>query len=357
MKNSATHGIDHVEIAVRDLGKHSQDLEQMGFELMGERNTSDETGRLFGQGMARVLLTRPTAQAQTHASRFQAQHNEGVMTIAIEVEDAAASFHAAVARGAKSASAPQSFATAHGTLARAEIWTPCDLRYRFVSRVTKPDCKVLFDKDLMVDGLGRRPSPLNIQLVDHYTNNIRMGESKMWLDFYQNILGFRVFETHDIDNGVTGFLSTAICSPNGLIKIPVIEPLNELSQNHVFNERFNGPGVQHVAFLTNKIVDTLNQLRAKNLNFLKVPKPYYQELKTRIPGLRENLADLERLSILADGNRDKYLLQIFAEESMGPFFYEYIERHGHSGFGEGNVRALFDAVQRDQEERAQKKAA
>ncbi|MFZ9595544.1 MAG: 4-hydroxyphenylpyruvate dioxygenase family protein, partial [Bdellovibrionia bacterium] len=164
----------------------------------------------------------------------------------------------------------------------------------------------------------------------------------------QEVFGFRVTRHFDIRTGRTGLISDVVESPCRRVKVPINEATDPQSQVQEFVDRMKGSGVQHLALLTTDIQSTLQSLRKNQFGFLCVPHTYYETVPTRVPGVTENLADLEKLGILLDGEGQGYLLQIFSEEILGPFFFEYIQRKGNEGFGEGNFRALFEAIERDQ---------
>jgi 4-hydroxyphenylpyruvate dioxygenase len=160
----------------------------------------------------------------------------------------------------------------------------------------------------------------------------------------------------DIRTGRTGLISDVVESSCGKIKVPINEATEKASQVQEFCDRMKGAGVQHLALLTTGIIDTLKDLRKQSFKFLSVPHTYYEVVPTRVPGVTENIAQLEELGILLDGDSTGYLLQIFSEEIVGPFFFEFIQRKGNRGFGEGNFRALFEAIEGDQIRRGVLKA-
>ncbi len=350
-------GFDHVEYIVRDLRQYAGVFERMGFERVGaaQLETKGLQRELWAQGFVRIVLTADdgSGKGASHPSvQFLKNHAEGVTVLAIDVADAAAAFRETVARGARPALEPTVFEAPEGRVVRSEIFTPGDVRYAFIERHSpggsaKP---ALFDEGLVAARL-ESPSPLNIRLIDHLTNNIDMGEMKAWVKFYTEIFGFKITRHFDISTGRTGLTSDVIESPCGKIKVPINEATEPESQVQEFVKRMKGAGVQHLAFLTTDLLSTLKDLRKKDFRFLTVPHSYYEIVPTRVPGVTEDLTELERLGILLDGEGEGYLLQIFSEEIMGPFFFEFIQRKGNKGFGEGNFKALFEAIERDQVKR------
>jgi 4-hydroxyphenylpyruvate dioxygenase len=348
-------GFDHVEFIVQDIARHAATYRRMGFEKVGERHLPARGIRseLYQQGLVRILLTQadgsPTGERE-HSVQFLRKHAEGICVLAIDVDNAAQAFEETVARGARAALKPQRYETPHGAVVRAEIWTPGDVRYAFIERKGN-----LIDEGLTALRL-ESPSPMGIRVIDHLTNNVGIGEMKTWVEYYQKIFGFGVTRHFDISTGRTGLISDVIESPCRKIKVPINEASEPESQVQEFVNRMKGSGVQHLALLTTDLISTLNSLRQNQFKFLTVPHTYYETVPTRVPGVSENLAELEKLGILLDGEDHGYLLQIFSEEIVGPFFFEYIQRKGNQGFGEGNFRALFEAIERDQIKRGVLKA-
>jgi 4-hydroxyphenylpyruvate dioxygenase len=347
-------GFDHVEFVVNRLSGMVAVLERMGFEKIGERSLNAQKTRsvLYAQGWVRVLLTEPTdlpSVPSSSATRFLADHAEGICVLAIEVKDATRTFHEVIQRGARPALEPQVYQAPEGRVVRSEVWTPGDVRYAFIERHSPkgPGFPVLFDQGLVAQRL-KSPSPLGIVAIDHLTNNVGMGEMQHWVQFYKEIFGFQVTRHFDIRTGKTGLISDVIESPDRKIKVPINEATNPESQVQEFVNRMRGAGVQHLALLTDGLPKTLGQLMQQQFKFLKVPHTYYEAVPTRVPGVIENLQEMEGLGILLDGEGEGYLLQIFSEEILGPFFFEFIQRRGNQGFGEGNFKALFEAIERDQ---------
>ena len=352
-------GFDHVEFVVGDIASHGKIYERMGFEKVGERSIVAKglKSALWQQGLVRVLLTQSDgspASKQQLAARFLENHAEGCCVLALDVDNAARAFEEAVANGARPAREPETFESEHGKVVRAEIWTPGDVRYAFMERRASPYGRdggatgpALFDEGLEVSRL-ESPSPLGIRVIDHLTNNVDMGQMKEWVEWYKKIFGFIVTRHFDISTGRTGLVSDVVQSADHKIKVPINEATEPESQVQEFVVRMKGAGVQHLALLTTGIMDTLRSLRTSRFKFLKVPHTYYEVVPRRVKGVTENLEKLEELGILLDGEGEGYLLQIFSEEILGPFFFEFIQRKGNQGFGEGNFSALFEAIERDQ---------
>jgi 4-hydroxyphenylpyruvate dioxygenase len=355
-------GFDHVEFTVRDLIPHEQMWEKMGFEKTADVQSATKGCRqiVMAQGFVRILITQynesPEAKMQEGYSFLKA-HGDGICVLAAEVEDAAATYQEVVSKGARPAMEPTTFETPEGILVLSEVYSPADFRYRFVQRKSSLDPKKaapLID-GVMVSRL-ESPSPSGIFRIDHLTNNIDMGQFDTWLKFYTEVFGFKAVRRFNIKTGRTGLLSDVVQSPCGKIKVPINEATEPESQVQEFVNRFKGAGVQHLAFQTTDIISGLRGYRAQGMKFLSVPHSYYEVVPTRVPGVTEDLTVLEDLGILLDGEGGGYLMQIFTQELVGPFFLEFIQRKGNDGFGEGNFRALFEAIERDQIKRGVLKA-
>jgi len=353
-------GFDHVEFVVRDFRPMGTIFEKLGFEKVGER-TLPKAGTksvLYSQGLVRILLTCPTGpHSKSEAVNFLNKHAEGVCVLAIEVKDATQAFHETVKRGARPAREPETFEAPQGTVIRSEIWTPGDVRYAFIQRHTPRGLHhpALFDEELVASRL-ESPSPLGIRQIDHLTNNVGIGEMKNWVAYYKEVFGFGVTRHFDINTQRTGLISDVVESPCRRVKVPINEATEPESQVQEFVNRMKGAGVQHLALLTTDIMHSLVEMRKQSFKFLTVPHTYYEVVPTRVPGVTEDLGKLEELGVLLDGDNIGYLLQIFSEEILGPFFFEYIQRKGNEGFGEGNFKALFEAIERDQIRRGVLKA-
>lgn len=349
-------GFDHVEFVVKEFADHRSMYERMGFEKIGERSLPERgiESEVWAQGFIRIMLTRVIGAAgeKEQAARFWNAHGDGVCVLALDVPDASVAFEEAVGRGARPALEPVTYEGEHGRVVRAEIWTPEDVRYAFIQRHAPggEDSTALFDEGLDVARL-KSPSPLGFQLIDHLTNNIPIGAMDTWRSWYKDIFGFIETREFNISTGRTGLLSYVVESPCGKIKVPINEATEPESQVQEFVDRFKGAGVQHLALLTTDIMGAVSHMGKNDYEFLKVPHTYYEAVPTRVPNVEENLEELEKLQILLDGDDTGYLLQIFTAETVGPFFFEVIQRKGNRGFGEGNFKALFEAIERDQVDR------
>jgi 4-hydroxyphenylpyruvate dioxygenase len=355
-------GFDHVEFSVHEIQPHEKKWEAMGFEKVADVKVPEKGARqvVMAQGFIRILLTQYDSSKEAHSQagyQFLQAHGDGICVLAAEVEDSAATFKEVVSKGARPALEPTTFETPDGTVVLSEVYTPADFRYRFVQRKSSSDRK---NPAILVDSVVvarlESPSPTGLFRIDHLTNNIDMGQFDIWLNYYTQIFGFKAVRRFNIKTGRTGLLSDVVQSPCGRIKVPINEATEPESQVQEFVNRFKGAGVQHLALQTTDIINGLRTYRSKGFKFLTIPHSYYEVVPTRVPGVTEDLAVLEDLGILLDGEGGGYLMQIFTEELVGPFFLEFIQRKGNDGFGEGNFKALFEAIERDQIRRGVLKA-
>jgi 4-hydroxyphenylpyruvate dioxygenase len=212
--------------------------------------------------------------------------------------------------------------------------------------------KILYEKILPVSQQDLKPRGVGFSIVDHFTNNVPRGDMQKWCSFYENIFNFREIRYFDIRGEKTGLISRAMKSPCGLFSVPINEPTEQKSQIQEYLDEYKGSGIQHLALLTDDIVASLGTLKKSEIQFLTPPPhSYYEMLKERDLHVVEDLQQLESNAILVDGDEHGYLLQIFTKNLIGPIFYEVIQRKNHFGFGEGNFKALFDSIERDQKER------
>jgi 4-hydroxyphenylpyruvate dioxygenase len=357
-------GFDHVEFIVHDIARHARTYERMGFEKVGERHLAHQGLRsaLYAQGFVRILLTQSDGSIEAEKQdsvKFLRSQAEGICVLALDVQDAREAFFSATARGAQPAMQPTVYESAQGRVVRSEIWTPGRVRYAFIERHAPSKSyrdPALFDEGLVAARL-ESPSPMGIRVIDHLTNNVTIGDLDTWKTWYEKVFGFVSTRHFHISTGRTGLNSDVMQSQDYKVKVPINEATEPESQVQEFVDRMKGSGVQHLALLTTDLIETLQKLRAQRFKFLTVPHTYYETVPTRVPGVTEDLGVLESHGILLDGEGEGYLLQIFGEEIVGPFFFEYIQRKGNKGFGEGNFKALFEAIERDQVKRGVLKPA
>ena len=342
---------DHLEFAVADLDKASLLYQKLGFQKIGSRELLERQlkSNLFAQGNIRIVLSQ-CADSRDPVGQFVKTHGDGVISVACSCEDAVSALDLAASRGAEVVSPPKSFQRDFGEVQSASIKAFGDVRHTFVSR----------KGDLFGEGFespcGKGIAGFGFTRIDHITNNVEKGNLDQWVEYYEQIFGLKNVRFFDIHTQRTGLYSKVMQSPDGIIKLPLNEPTESESQIQEFLDINHGPGVQHVALASGGIAATLKSLRKEGLKFLEVPPTYYEAIPKRVPNVTEDLAELQELGILVDGDSKGYLLQIFSENVVGPFFYEVIQRKGNDGFGEGNFTALFEAIERDQIKRGVLKA-
>jgi 4-hydroxyphenylpyruvate dioxygenase len=342
---------DHLEYAVGDLDKTTAVFLNLGFEKVASREIRERQLQSFllQQGGINIVLSKSTLATDPVAS-YVATHGDGICSVGLRVEDAVSALELAVGRGAEVAESPMSFQKDYGTLDKTAIKVFGDVRYTFVSR----------EGNLFLEGFETPVKPqgkgYGLQRIDHVTNNVENGKRQYWADWFKKVFGFIDTRYFDIKGARTGLYSTVMQSPDGLIKMPFNEPTEGASQIQEFLDIHHGPGIQHVALSTETILESVAGLRKAGFRFLEVPQTYYEAVPKRVPYMKEELAEVAALNVLVDGNKEGYLLQIFTQTLIGPFFFEVIQRRGNDGFGEGNFTALFEAMEADQIRRGVLKA-
>ena len=273
--------------------------------------------------------------------QFAKLHGPCVCAMAFRVHDAAAAFERAISLGAtphKSSVGPMELNIP------AIVGIGGSLIY-FVDRYGERN---IYD----VDFKPVTPEPLEragLMQIDHLTHNVHRGHMDKWTGFYETMFNFREIRYFDIEGQVTGVKSKAMTSPCGKIRIPINEEGNEKAgQIQEYLDKYHGEGIQHIAMGSNDLYETVDRLRASGVTLLDTIDTYYELIDKRIPGHGENVAELHKRKILVDGKPGDLLLQIFSENQLGPIFFEFIQRKGNEGFGEGNFQALFEALEEDQ---------
>ncbi|GAB2780603.1 4-hydroxyphenylpyruvate dioxygenase [Streptomyces daliensis] len=325
----------------------------------GPENGSRETASyVLESGSVRFVLTsviKPTTDWGRFLSGHVAEHGDGVIDLAIEVPDARAAYAYALEHGARGIEAPHEVRDEHGTVVLASIGTYGQTRHTLVERgaYTGPYLPGYAEAQPMVEP-GRR----RFQAVDHCVGNVELGMMDEWVKFYNNVMGFtnmKEFVGDDIATEYSALMSKVVADGTRKVKFPLNEPAvaKKKSQIDEYLEFYGGPGVQHIALATNDIVATVRAMRAAGVQFLDTPDSYYDTLGEWVGETRVPVETLRELKILADRDEDGYLLQIFTKpvQDRPTVFFEMIERHGSMGFGKGNFKALFQAIEREQDRR------
>ena len=321
-----------------------------------ETGVRDKASYVLEQGDIRFVVSGALT-ADSPIAEHVRTHGDGVHDLAWLVDDAGAAYDAAIARGAESARAPWSETDDHGTLSLAQIKTYGDTRHTFVSR--KDYTSPLLEPGYTDENLPPFPVGPEVGLtrIDHVVGNVEQGKLDDWVRFYAETMGFNQlvhFDDAQIATEYSALMSTVVWDGSKIV-MPINEPADgrKKSQIQEYVESYDGPGVQHIALRTDDIVATVAALRARGVRFMRVPDTYYDEARARLTGVDLAWEDLQRHNILVDRDQDGHLLQIFTETvtDRPTVFFEIIQREGARGFGEGNFKALFEAIERDQARR------
>ncbi|HKH42625.1 MAG TPA: 4-hydroxyphenylpyruvate dioxygenase [Solirubrobacterales bacterium] len=350
-------GIDHIELYVGNgvqaahYFTHALGFRESAYAGL-ETGMRDRACHLVEQGRIRFLLTSPL-HGSNEIARHIAEHGDGVNVVALAVPDAEEAYRIAVRRGARGLDEPHEESDEQGAVKLATIATYGETVHTFVERDGY--------EGAFLPGFEPREGGEEGDFfagIDHVVGNVELGRMEEWVAYYERVFGFTEmirFSDEDISTEYSALMSKVMADGKGRIKFPINEPAEgqRKSQIEEYLEFYGGPGVQHIALATTDIIDTVRTLQDRGVEFLRTPDSYYRELPERIGEIDEDLADLNELGILADRDDEGYLLQIFGKplSDRPTLFIEVIERHGARGFGEGNFKALFEAIEREQERR------
>jgi 4-hydroxyphenylpyruvate dioxygenase len=350
------NGTDFVEFLVGNAKQASHFYRTtFGYELVAYRGP--ETGHrescsyVLQQDKIRLVIT--SAYDPGHwINAHVLLHGDGVKDIALLVDDARDAYAKALERGAQSWREPEVLEDAHGRVVIAAIRTYGDTIHSLVERT---DYTGAFLPGFVPMSSDYRPTAVGLKYVDHCVGNVELGQMNRWVSFYEEVMGFRnliSFDDKDISTEYTSLMSKVVANGNDRIKFPINEPAagKKKSQIDEYLEFYRGPGVQHLALATDNIIHTVTELRARGVEFLRVPGTYYDTVLDRVGQIDEDLAPLRELGILVDRDDEGYLLQIFTKpvQDRPTVFYEIIQRKGARSFGKGNFKALFEAIEREQ---------
>ncbi len=323
-----------------------------------ETGSREIAGYVLESGGARFVLLsviRPATDEGRFLAEHVAAHGDGVTDLALEVPDARAAYRYAVEHGATGLQEPHEVTDEHGTVVLAAIATYGQTRHTLVERrdYTGPYLPGYVAAQPITE-----PGPRLFQAIDHCVGNVELGRMDEWVAFYNNVMAFtnmKEFVGDDIATEYSALMSKVVADGTRKVKFPLNEPAvaKKKSQIDEYLEFYGGPGVQHIALATNDIVGTVRAMRAAGVEFLDTPDSYYDTLGEWVGETRVPVDVLRELRILADRDEDGYLLQIFTKpvQDRPTVFFELIERHGSMGFGKGNFKALFEAIEREQERR------
>lgn len=350
-------GTDHLEFYVGN-AKQSAYFYQVafGFKLVAyagpETGVKGKASYVLQQDKIRIVLTtsfNPDDEISEHVRK----HGDGVKVLAIWVDDAEKSFYETTRRGAKAAFEPKTLTDEFGEVKISSIHTYGETLHTFVER---KNYKGAFMPGFVKVDKPALSKPIGLKFVDHCVGNVELGAMNKWVKFYEDVMGFKLlitFDDKDISTEYTSLMSKVVSNGNGYVKFPINEPAQgkKKSQIEEYIDFYRGAGVQHIAIATDNIIETVTELRHRGVEFLYVPDNYYEDLYDRVGKIDEDVKELQKLNILVDRDPEGYLLQIFTKpvEDRPTLFYEIIQRKGATSFGKGNFKALFEAIEREQE--------
>ncbi|MGH3019944.1 MAG: 4-hydroxyphenylpyruvate dioxygenase [Gaiellaceae bacterium] len=349
---------DHIELWVGNAKQCAHFYEHaFGFQPVAyagpETGVRDRASYVLEQGEIRLVVTsalRPDHEVARHAHA----HGDGVKDAAFQVTDATDAYREALQRGARGVDEPRWVEDEHGRVELSSIATYGETVHSFVNREGYEGA-YLPGYRALDPGNGQPQLGIGLKLVDHVVGNVELGRMEHWVEFYERCLGFKElihFSDEAITTEYSALMSKVMTGGGGRFKLPINEPAEgkRKSQIDEYLEYYGGPGVQHIALATDDIVSTVDALRERGVRFLGTPDAYYEDVGERVGEIGEDWSDIRRLRILADRDDEGYLLQIFTNtvQDRPTLFFEVIERHGAVGFGEGNFKALFEAIEREQ---------
>jgi len=344
-----TDGFEFIEYAAPDPKAMGELFERMGFLAIARHRHKNVV--LYRQGGINFIVN---AEPDSFAQRFARLHGPSICAIAFRVQDAKTAYERAIALGAWGYA---------GQAGPGELNIPAIKgigdsviylvdRWRGKNGAQEGDIGNIGFYDVDFEPLpGAQLNPVGIGLtyIDHLTHNVHRGRMKEWADFYERLFNFREVRYFDIEGQATGVKSKAMTSPCGKIRIPINEEGNEKAgQIQEYLDKYHGEGIQHIALGSSNLYNTVDALQMNGVKLLDTSDTYYELLPKRIPGLAEDIEALKQRNILVDGKTGELLLQIFSENQLGPIFFEFIQRKGNEGFGEGNFKALFETMELDQ---------
>ena len=351
------NGTDHIEFYCGNAKQSAYYYQSAwGYELIAyagpETGVRDKASYVLQQGKIRLVLT--TAMSAEHeVSQHQLKHGDGVKVLALWVDDATKSFEETTKRGAKAVMQPTKLKDENGEVVISAIQTYGDTIHKFVER---KNYKGVFLPGFQPRKSGVPVKSVGLKHVDHCVGNVELGRMNEWVKFYEDVMGFKLlltFDDKDISTEYSALMSKVVSNGTGYVKFPINEPAEgkKKSQIEEYIEFYKGAGCQHIAIATDDIIATVTELRARGIEFLYVPDNYYEEVWQRVGKINEDVEAVKRLNILVDRDDEGYLLQLFTKpvQDRPTVFFEIIQRCGAKSFGKGNFKALFEAIEREQE--------
>ena len=351
------NGTDYIELYVSNAKQAAFYYKTaFGFQSLAysglETGVRDRESYVVKQGKIILVFTTPLRSGSAIGTHID-KHGDGVKVNALWVEDATKAYNEAIQNGAVSYMVPTIEKDDHGQIVRSGIHTYGEVVHIFVER---KDYNGIFLPGYRAWSPYYEATQTGLKFVDHMVGNVELGAMNKWVQFYEEVMGFKQilsFDDKDISTEFTALMSKVMSNGNGRIKFPINEPAAGLKKSQVdeYLEFYEGAGVQHVAMATDNIIETVTALKKRGVEFLNVPSTYYDQLLDRVGEIDEDLAPLRELGILVDRDEEGYLLQIFTK-TVNPrptMFFEIIQRKGANSFGKGNFKALFEAIEREQE--------
>lgn len=352
-------GTDYVEMYVGNAKQSAHYFKTaLGFQSEAfaglETGIKDRVSYVLRQDKIRLVLTTPLVEGG-EINEHLVKHGDGVKVVALWVEDATSAFEETVKRGARPYMEPTREEDDHGYVVRSGIYTYGETVHIFVER---KGYNGVFLPGYRAWQSHYNPMPVGLKFIDHMVGNVGWNEMNTWVEFYAKVMGFAQivsFDDKDISTDYTALMSKVMSNGNGRIKFPINEPAEgrKKSQIEEYLDFYNGPGVQHIAVATDDIVKTVSAMRDRGVEFLYVPETYYENLIERVGEIDEDVDILKKHGILIDRDDEGYLLQLFTKPVVDrpTLFFEIIQRKGAQSFGKGNFKALFEAIEREQENR------
>jgi 4-hydroxyphenylpyruvate dioxygenase len=352
-------GTDHIEIYVGNAKQSAYYYQAaFGFNIVAysglETGNKEQTSYVLQQEKLRIVVSSaltPSNPINAHVTK----HGDGVKVLALWVDDATKSWEETTKRGAVSVQEPTRYKDEFGEVVISSIQTYGETIHKFVER---KNYKGAFMPGFSAKKSSFEVKPIGLQYIDHCVGNVELGKMNDWVKFYEDVMGFGLlltFDDKDISTEYTALMSKVVSNGNGYVKFPINEPAKgkKKSQIEEYIDFYHSAGVQHIAVATRDIIFTVGELRKRGVEFLEVPASYYEDLADRVGTIKEDINVLRELNVLVDRDEEGYLLQIFTKpvQDRPTMFFEIIQREGAQSFGKGNFKALFEAIEREQESR------
>lgn len=350
-------GTDYIELYVGNAKQSAHYYQHaFGFELVAyagpETGQREYASYVLQQGKIRLVLTTSLRSGSAIAEHVQ-RHGDGVKVLGLWVDDSARAHEETTKRGAVSVAKPTTIRDSFGEVVTSSIKTYGDTVHTFIER---KNYSGPFLPGYVPAKSPFKTTPIGLKYVDHCVGNVALGDMNKWVKFYEDVMGFKLlitFDDTDISTEYTALMSKVVSNKNEYIKFPINEPAEgkKRSQIDEYLDFYQGAGVQHIAIATDDIIHTVSELRIRGVEFLTIPATYYDDLLERVGKIEEDVQPLRDLNILVDRDEEGYLLQIFTKpvEDRPTLFFEIIQRKGARSFGKGNFKALFEAIEREQE--------